>query len=89
MPLHVVAEKGSVACINLLCQFGADVNPVAQGNSGLTPLGCALMKGHGEAAVALVKKGARVTDRYDGGMTVLHAAALEGGIDHAAEVVEA
>ena len=76
-------------CINLLCQFGAGVDPVAEGNSGLTPLGCALMKGHGDAAVALLKKGARVTDKYDGGLTTLHASALNGGISNANAVVEA
>ena len=89
MPLHIVAERGSVACINLICQFGAEVNPIAQGNGGLTPLGCALIKGHADAAVALVKKGARVTDRFSEGMTVLHVAGIEGGISGAGPVVEA
>lgn len=48
-PLHVVAEQGSVPCVNLLIKFGANVN-LREDDRDFTPLAMALSKGYDSVA---------------------------------------
>eukprot|EP00929_Paragymnodinium_shiwhaense_P068254 TRINITY_DN34306_c0_g1_i2.p1 TRINITY_DN34306_c0_g1~~TRINITY_DN34306_c0_g1_i2.p1 ORF type:complete len:1184 (-),score=390.21 TRINITY_DN34306_c0_g1_i2:270-3821(-) len=71
--LHVAAEKGSLACLEVLLALKA--NPMAYTDEGRTPLSFAAARGELEAARALVAKGADVNADDDKGRSAMHEAA--------------
>ena len=73
--LHHAARRGWCAGIEFLCTHGADVNGKDQ---YWTPLHCAALDGHCDAAVLLLDAGARVGDPISDGWTALHWAADSG-----------
>ena len=56
-PLHIAAVVGSVECVKLLLNYGADINVVDEDNN--TPLHWACSSGMLDTVKHLVKNGAR------------------------------
>jgi hypothetical protein len=75
-PLHLAAEKGQLAIVELLLAGGAKVKGRIQ--DGSTPLHVAARAGQLEAMKLLIAKGAPVDARDSRGDTPLHRAALIG-----------
>jgi len=75
-PLHLAAEQGQTALVELLLGKGADVN--ARQIQGWTPLGLAAQNGHLETVKILLDKGADVNSKSKSGLTPLHTAVSKG-----------
>lgn len=75
-PLHLAAESGSAARVNLLLTHGALVN--APDSKRRTALHVALQHGHVDAVRALLAHGARLDASDDDGVTPLALAARSG-----------
>jgi hypothetical protein len=78
--LHHAARKGWCSAITWLLEQRADVH-VGRPDHGWTPLHCAALEGHLDAAVLLLDAGARVDDRGGYGETALYWAACFGHTD--------
>ena len=81
--LHVAADTGSVECLALLLEAGADKDAVRMPYSG-TALHLAADNGHLEVVRLLLDAGASVcTDAAGGvhGRTALHSAAMDGHLE--------
>jgi ankyrin repeat protein len=60
VPLHSAASRGSTACVRLLLRAGADAN-ARENEAGFTSLRFALLNGHREVALTLLRAGAAIT----------------------------
>jgi hypothetical protein len=79
-PLHFAAGFGNTALVTLLLESGADA--LAPDKSGLTPLMCAVAKGHVLTAEVLLTVGGSRLEAGDlRGQTALHYAAAVGWVD--------
>ena len=75
--LHIAAEKGHIEVLKELLDVpGVDVN--IQGCNDWTPLIAAAMMGQEKSVQMLIKEGADIMSRQDGGDTALHRAAAGG-----------
>lgn len=74
-PLHVAASLGSVECVKLLLNHGADVR-VQFGDARSTPLHLAADEGSAECTRLLIESGAPADAKNSRGQTALHLAAL-------------
>lgn len=74
--LHEAAEHGHLAIINLLIDYGANIN--AKTRSGITPLHLATSANQLDAVKRLLIYGANVDARMSSGLTPLHWAAMKG-----------
>mmetsp|Transcript_17550 Transcript_17550/g.45878 ORF Transcript_17550/g.45878 Transcript_17550/m.45878 type:complete len:773 (-) Transcript_17550:138-2456(-) len=88
-PLHLAAQEGHLATVNVLVGGGAEVNRQSSDGRGLTPLHAACLSGHAEIARALVEASADVNLKSAFGDTPLHAAAVGGSAQIAALLIEA
>lgn len=79
MPLHIAAENGFTAIVQLLLDYGADVN--VQSSIKMTPLHKAARNGHLETAKFLLELGAAVNQQDSEGMAPLHFAAIFGRLE--------
>ena len=70
--LHCAAESGKTSTIQVLLDFGVDVE-IAR-NFGQTPLHCTADRDKAAAACMLIDKGANIDARDESGMSVLHLA---------------
>jgi ankyrin repeat protein len=77
-PLHIAAEKGDLAIVQLLLQKGAKSS--TKNDSGQTPLGLACEKGNETLVRLLLDKGAEPTPRSPEFDTLLHRAAVGGSM---------
>jgi hypothetical protein len=86
-PLHAAANKGDIETVQVLLEYGVDVN--AQTSVGSTPLNYASWGYHDDARVArlLIERGADVNIRGGFGRTALHRAS-EGSIEIARVLIE-
>eukprot|EP01083_Nonionella_stella_P078803 215874_1 len=82
-PCWIVANHGSVECLELLIQYGADINkPDAQSHGGATPLFVASQNGKKEAVLVLLIAGADSNPaRKEDGTTPIMMAAHNGYIE--------
>jgi ankyrin repeat protein len=74
-PMHVLAERDHAEAIKLLIERGAPTEDTS-GSKGLEPLVLALINGHTESVVALLKGNVNALDRN--GETPLHLVASDG-----------
>jgi len=74
--MHYIAKSGHRDCIEIVLEFGGDIN--VMNNFKKTPLHCACQKKKDSTVLALIKNGADVNaaDRF--GWTPLHVACKEG-----------
>jgi ankyrin repeat protein len=81
--LQVAVQNRNTDIMNLLMEYGADVNFAATGNGGVTALQLAAETGHLGMAILLVEKWADVNAARSGisSCTALEAAAANGKID--------
>lgn len=78
--LHFAASSGSIKCISVLLDWGANINAV--NIYGLTPLQLAAWCGHIEALTLLLNQGgANINETDDNGRTALYSAAANGHVD--------
>ena len=75
--LHVAAEHGYEACIQVLLDSGADIDSSAP-DQGVTPLYLAVGAGHLACVELLLRRGARVDDATKTGWTPIQNAAKRG-----------
>lgn len=88
-PLHLAAQYGHVAIVDLLLQVGADVNACANNTLASTPLLVAItsvpteddVARQLEVVIALLAHGADVHQPSSAGSTPLHKAAIAGACD--------
>ena len=85
-PLHIVAQSGSVDCIELLLRRGANMEAV--GSDGSTPLHIAARNGQLLAMKCLLEKEARGTATDNKGRLPLHDACFKGHVDVACFLLE-
>lgn len=78
-PLHVAAECGYIAIIEILLKGGANIN--ASGDYGMTPLHLASREGHLEVVKILLDRGANVKKVDKGRQTPLHFACSHNHYD--------
>lgn len=79
--LALAAYLGQKESTEYLLEMGADVNAQAKNSTGFTALTGAVSQNHNEIAKILVKNGAYVNHRYEGGFTPLMHAAYAGNVD--------
>lgn len=79
--LALAAYLGQKESTEYLLEMGADVNAQAKNSTRFTALTGAVSQNHNEIAKILVKKGANVNHRYEGGFTPLMHAAYAGNVD--------
>ena len=75
-PLMVAAECGNKKIVELLLEYGADINAVD--NNGYTPLRLAAASGYKKICQLLIEKGADINSVDEYGCTPLHLAAEIG-----------
>lgn len=76
-PLHYAVNYKSVDAMELLLEYGADLN--AADKTGMTPLHCAAMLGRRDEAAWLLDHGAEMESLDNFGDTPVHTAACFGG----------
>jgi len=64
-----------------LLEKGAKVNAITRNATGFTPLTGAIANNHVEVSKVLVKRGADVNHRYEGGVSPLMEASLNGNLE--------
>ncbi len=79
--MALAAYLGQKETMEYLLENGADVNAMAKNATGYTALTGAVSQNHTEITRVLVKKGANVNHRYEGGFTPLMHAAYAGNVD--------
>lgn len=80
-PLALAAYLGQKEVTEYLILKGASVNAIAKNATGFTALTGAIANNHAEIAKTLVKRGADVNHRYEGGVSPLMEASLNGNVD--------
>jgi ankyrin repeat protein len=75
--IHLAAWAGNCEALSTLLAHGVDVDWLS-GRDGYSPLWCAISASNIDAARLLLKHGARVSLRADGGQMPLHQAAVTG-----------
>ncbi|CCE87284.1 Piso0_005831 [Millerozyma farinosa CBS 7064] len=80
LPLHVVARSGHYNLIELLINYGADINKF-DGLNKWTPLFYAVLEGNINTAKELIRLGARVDLVDDDSYNVLYYAVIEGHVE--------
>jgi len=73
--LHLAAWAGNVEACEVLIAQGADIDWIS-GRDGYSPLWCAITARHIDVARLLLRKGARVSQKSNGGLVPLHQAAV-------------
>ncbi|KAK1390275.1 ADP-ribosylation factor GTPase-activating protein AGD4-like [Heracleum sosnowskyi] len=76
--LHVACSSGNFVMVELLLQFGADIN--RSDHRGRTPLHHCICSGNNELAKFLLRRGARASIKDDGGLGALERAMEMGAI---------
>ena len=84
-PLHAAAKEGMLGLIDLLVQYGADIN--AQDLSGRTPLHCAVRSAYPTIVEKLLQKGAAMKADNFGWMPI-HAAASRAQLESTALLLD-
>lgn len=79
--LALAAYLGQKESAEYLLEKRADLNAIANNETGYTPLTGAVSQNHNEIAKILVKKGAQVNHSYEGGFTPLMHAAYAGNVE--------
>jgi ankyrin repeat protein len=80
-PVALAAYLGQKETTEYLILKGANVNAIAKNASGFTALTGAIANNHTEISKILVKRGADVNHRYEGGVSPLMEASLNGNIE--------
>ncbi len=81
-PVALAAYLGQKDVTEYLILKGADVNAIAKNATGFTALTGAIANNHAEIAKTLVKKGgANVNHRYEGGVSPLMEASMNGNVE--------
>ncbi|EGC42775.1 ankyrin repeat protein [Histoplasma capsulatum var. duboisii H88] len=79
-PLYIAAELGSLALVNLLLRFNADVES-HNDETGYTAFHQALLNGHAGVAMALLEKKANIDALTPGGHTPLFSAVMHDDLE--------
>ncbi len=80
-PVALAAYLGQKDVTEYLLLRGANVNAVAKNATGFTALTGAIANNHVEISKMLVKRGADVNHRYEGGVSPLMEASLNGNVE--------
>jgi len=80
-PVALTAYLGQKDVTEYLILKGANVNAIAKNATGFTALTGAIANNHAEIAKILVKRGADVNHRYEGGVSPLMEASMNGNIE--------
>src|SRR6266852_7811801 len=81
IPVALAAYLGQKEVTEYLILKGANVNAIAKNATGFTALTGAIANNHAEISKILVKKGADVNQRYEGGVSPLMEASLNGNLE--------
>ena len=77
----LAAYMGQKEVTEYLLEKGANVHAIARNTTGFTPLTGAIANNHVEISKILVKKGADVNHRYEGGVSPLMEASQNGNLE--------
>ncbi len=80
-PVALAAYLGQKSVTEYLIEKRANVNAIAKNATGFTALTGAVANNHVEISKILVKRGANVNHRYEGGVSPLMEACLNGNIE--------
>jgi len=80
-PVALAAYLGQKDVTEYLLEKGANANAIAKNATGFTPLTGAIANNHVEVSKILVRKGADVNHRYEGGVSPLMEASLNGNLE--------
>jgi len=80
-PVALGAYLGQKEVTEYLILKGANVNAIAKNATGFTALTGAIANNHAEISKMLVKRGADVNHRYEGGVSPLMEASMNGNIE--------
>jgi uncharacterized protein len=86
--LHLAAFFGQLAVTSYLIERAADVDAVAKNMMKVTPLHSAVAQSNVAIPELLIKHGAQVNARQEGGFSPLHAAAQSGNLELAKLLLE-
>lgn len=86
--LHLAVTYFKQSMLPLLVRSGADVNASSTDPPGLTALHVAAQVGNDDALRELIKAGANLFARYNGGLTALHGAAGNGRVSAASILID-
>src|SRR6266851_3243338 len=80
-PVALAAYLGQKSVTEYLIENGANVNAIAKNATGFTAQTGAVANNHVEISKILVKRGANVNHRYEGGVSPLMEACLNGSLE--------
>ena len=80
-PIALAAYVGQKEITEYLIEKGANVKAIAKNATGFTALTGAIASSHVEISKILVKRGADVNHRYEGGVSPLMEACLNGNVE--------